>query len=171
VAPVQELPLIGDELEHPLEAVVGEFDHAAAPLADEVLVGSPLGRRLEAAVAVAEIVFPYQAAFDQQVERAVDGRGADADAPARKLAADALGGRMVDRTTASATETLPSDGKPAVAQVPVKRSRRAGRRRQPAGLSSGDSLAGGNQSDTSIGTGARPRRPARGPARAAPRGR
>ena len=64
--------------QHPLEPLVLELDHVAAPLADQVLVVRLRRHRLVALEAFAEVVRAHQAALHQHLERAVDGGGADA---------------------------------------------------------------------------------------------
>ena len=95
VALVLEAVLVGDDRQHPLEPLVLELDHAAAALADQVLVVGLRRHRLVALEPLAEVVRAHQAALDQHLERAVDGGGADVLAALLERAADAFDRGMV----------------------------------------------------------------------------
>ena len=77
-----EAVLVGDEAEHAVHPLVGEFGHGPALEADEMAVLVVGRARLEAAGAVAEIVGPGDPGLDQQVEGAVERRRPDPVAPA-----------------------------------------------------------------------------------------
>jgi hypothetical protein len=81
---------VGDEHRHALEALVAELDHAAADVADEVLVVRLVARGLVAAEALAEVARDHEPAAHQHLERAVDGGRADRRAAHRELALDVL---------------------------------------------------------------------------------
>jgi hypothetical protein len=68
--------LISHHRQHPLEPLIGELDHSAASLADQVFVIRLRGHRLIALEAFAELMGPYQTALHQQVERPVHRRQA-----------------------------------------------------------------------------------------------
>ena len=77
--------LVGDHFQHAFQPVVGEFDHPATALADEVLMGGLVGGGFVALESVPEIVGPDQSAFHQQIERAIDRGRPDRNPPASEL--------------------------------------------------------------------------------------
>ena len=95
VARVLEGVLVGDARQHPLEPLVLELDHVAAPLADQVLVVRLRRHRLVALEAFAEVVRPHEAALHQHLERAVDGGGADGFVTLSQAADDGVHRGMV----------------------------------------------------------------------------
>src|SRR5687768_11282436 len=92
-----EAMLVGENRQHALETLVGEFDNPAAALADEVLVIRLSRHGLVAFEALAEIVRSHQAALNQKVERAVH-RGSAYPLPLLlQLAPNSLDGEVIFR--------------------------------------------------------------------------
>jgi hypothetical protein len=72
MSPVLESVLVGQNRQHPLQPFVGKFHHSAAALADEMFVITLRDRRLVALESLAKLVSAHEAAFDQEVEGAID---------------------------------------------------------------------------------------------------
>ena len=95
VPPMLKAMLVGKDREHSLEPLVREFDHSAAPLADQVLMRG-LGRnRLVALEPLAEFMGPDQPALDQEVEGTVHRRQADVLTALLELASNGINGEVV----------------------------------------------------------------------------
>src|SRR5215208_5990072 len=85
---------LGDEHRHALEALVAELYHAAADVADEVVVVRRVARGFVALEALAEVARDDEAAAHKHLERAVHRGRADRGAAHRELALDVLGGEV-----------------------------------------------------------------------------
>jgi hypothetical protein len=86
---------IGKNRQHPLQPFVGELDYPAAALADEVFMVTLSDGRLISLESFAEFMSADQPAFQQKVERAIDGGHTHPFALALQLAAYALHRKVI----------------------------------------------------------------------------
>jgi len=94
---VLEAVLVGQDGEHALQPLVGEFHDPATALADEVLVVGLCRHRLVPLETFAEVVGSHQPAFYQQVERSVHGGGTHPLALLLELPTNRLDGKVISR--------------------------------------------------------------------------
>lgn len=125
----EEAVLVGHDAEHPVHPFLGELGHGAAAGADEMAVVAPPGVGLEAAGAGPEVVGAGEAGLDQEIEGAVEGRGADpmpfvAEPPLQGLDREVRVGGEEGRRDPVA---LGGDGKTMIAQPPPELLQELGR--------------------------------------------
>lgn len=92
-----EAVLIRQNRQHPLQPLVGEFHHPAAPLADQMFVVRLRRHWLVPLEPLTEVVGPHQAALHQKIQGTVDGGGAHPLSPLFQLPADGIDGQMLRR--------------------------------------------------------------------------
>lgn len=114
----EETVLVGDEADDPVEAVVGELGHRSAPGTDEMSVLGVPGRGFEPPDPLAEVMGARQPRLDQDIEGAVDRRGADPVPPVAEAALQRLGRQVAFSAEEGVGDevALPGDGESVVAK-------------------------------------------------------